>query len=166
MKKVYLAYGSNLNLEQMGERCPDAAVIGSTVLQDYQLLFRGGRHNGVATIEMKRGASVPVLLWQITEKCEKALDRYEGHPHLYRKKRLLVNLDGDELVAMAYVMNEGPPLAMPDAYYYSTILHGYRDCGFDEQILKEAVMYTKDLQDVQKRKSLVPFCTDVLAKLP
>jgi gamma-glutamylcyclotransferase (GGCT)/AIG2-like uncharacterized protein YtfP len=89
---------------------------------------------------MKRGARVPVLLWQITEKCEKALDRYEGHPHLYRKKRLMVNLDGDEMVAMAYVMNAGPPLAMPDAYYYATILHGYRDCGFDESILKQAVM--------------------------
>ena len=166
MKKVYLAYGSNLNLEQMAYRCPDAAVIGTTILHDYQLLFRGGRHSGVATIEMKRGSSVPVLLWEITEKCEKALDRYEGHPHLYRKKRLMVNLDGDELVAMAYVMNEGPPLAMPDAYYYATILDGYHDCGFDEQILKEAVMYTKDLQDVQKRKSERPFCIDVLAKLP
>ena len=166
MKKVYLAYGSNLNLEQMGERCPDAAVIGTTVLHDYQLLFRGGRHNGVATIEMKRGSSVPALLWEITEKCEKALDRYEGHPHLYRKKRLMVNLDGDELFAKAYVMNEGPPLAMPDGYYYSIILDGYHDCGFDEQILKEAVMYTKDLQDVQKRKSERPFCIDVLAKLP
>jgi gamma-glutamylcyclotransferase (GGCT)/AIG2-like uncharacterized protein YtfP len=98
----------------------------------------------VATIEMKRGASVPVLLWQITEKCEKALDRYEGHPHLYRKKNLMVNLDGDELVAMAYIMNPGPPLAMPDAYYYATILHGYRDCGFDEGILKQAVMNTME----------------------
>jgi len=166
MKKIYLAYGSNLNLQQMGVRCPDAAVIGTTVLHDYQLLFRGGRHTGVATIEMKRGSSVPVLLWQITEKCEKALDRYEGHPHLYRKKRLMVNLDGDELVAMAYVMNEGPPLAMPDAYYYSTILDGYYDCGFDEAILKQAVMHTKSLQDAQKRKSVRPFCTDVLAKLP
>jgi len=166
MKKVYLAYGSNLNLEQMGERCPDAAVIGTTILHDYQLLFRGGRHSGVATIEMKRGSSVPVLLWQITEKCEKALDRYEGHPHLYRKKRLLVNLDGDELVAMAYVMNEGPPLAMPDAYYYSTILDGYNDCGFDEGILKQAVMHTKSLQDAQKHKSEWPFSIDTLAKLP
>jgi gamma-glutamylcyclotransferase (GGCT)/AIG2-like uncharacterized protein YtfP len=144
MKKVYLAYGSNLNLEQMAYRCPDAAVIGSTTLHDYQLLFRGSRHNGVATIEIKRGSSVPVLLWQITEKCERALDRYEGHPHLYRKKNLMVNLDGDELVAMAYVMNPGPPLAMPDAYYYATILHGYRDCGFDEGILKQAVMNTME----------------------
>ena len=166
MKKVYLAYGSNLNLQQMGVRCPDAAVIGTTVLHDYQLLFRGDRHSGVATIEMKRGSSVPVLLWQITEKCEKALDRYEGHPHLYRKKRLMVNLDGDELVAMAYVMNEGPPLAMPDAYYYSIILDGYYDCGFDETILKQAVMHTKSLQDAQKHKSEWPFSIDTLAKLP
>ena len=147
MKKVYLAYGSNLNLEQMGYRCPDAAVIGTTMLYDYHLVFRGGRHSGVATIEMKRGASVPVLLWQITEKCEKALDRYEGHPHLYRKKKLIVNMDGDELVAMAYVMNEGPPLAMPDAYYYSTILDGYYDCGFDEAILKQAVMESMEAGD-------------------
>ncbi len=147
MKRIYLAYGSNLNLEQMGERCPDAAVIGTTTLRDYQLLFRGNRHSGVATIERKRGSSVPVLLWQITEKCERALDRYEGHPHLYRKKKLMVNLDGDELVAMAYIMNEGPPLAMPCAYYYSTILDGYHDCGFDEKVLKQAVMQSMEAGD-------------------
>ena len=128
----------------MAYRCPDAAVIGSTVLSDYRLVFRGGRHSCVATIEMKRGSSVPALLWEITGKCEKALNRYEGYPHLYRKKRLLVDLDGYELVAMAYIMNEGPPLAMPDAYYYATILEGYRDCGFDEAILKQAVMGTME----------------------
>ena len=147
MKKVYLAYGSNLNLEQMAYRCPDAAVIGSATLQDHRLVFRGGRQCGVATIEMKRNSSVPVLLWEITEKCERALDRYEGFPHLYRKKRLVVDLDGYELVAMAYVMNAGPPLAMPDAYYYATILEGYRDCGFDEAILKQAMVHTMEALD-------------------
>ena len=141
MKKVYLAYGSNLNLEQMGYRCPDAEVIGSTVLQDYHLVFRGGRHNGVATIEQEQGSAVPVLLWEITKRCEQALDRYEGYPHLYRKEQLTVDLDGEKVQAMAYVMNEGPPPAMPGAYYYATILHGYRDCGFDEAILKQAVMH-------------------------
>ena len=147
MKKVYLAYGSNLNLEQMGERCPDAAIIGTTILKDYQLMFRGGRQSGVATIEMKQGASVPVLLWQITETCERALDRYEGFPHLYRKKDLMVNIDGDEVVAMAYVMNAGPPLAMPNAYYYSTILDGYHDCGFDKAVLKQAVTESMEAVD-------------------
>ena len=140
MKNVYLAYGSNLNLEQMTYRCPDATVIGTTVLPDYRLVFRGGRHSGVATIEQEKGSAVPVLLWEITRRCEQALDRYEGYPHLYRKEQLTVDLDGREVQAMAYVMNAGPPPAMPGAYYYATILHGYRDCGFDEAILKQAVM--------------------------
>ena len=144
MKKIYLAYGSNLNLEQMAYRCPDATVIGTTVLNGYRLVFRGGRHTGVATIEQERGSAVPVLLWEITKRCEQALDRYEGYPHLYRKEQLTVDLDGQEVQAMAYVMNEGPPPAMPGAYYYATILHGYRDCGFDEAILKEAVMRTTE----------------------
>jgi len=144
MKNVYLAYGSNLNLEQMAYRCPDATVIGTTMLPDYRLVFRGGRHSGVATIEQERGSAVPVLLWEITKRCERALDRYEGYPHLYRKEQLTVDLDGEKVQAMAYVMNEGPPPAMPGAYYYATILHGYRDCGFDEAILKEAVMRTTE----------------------
>jgi gamma-glutamylcyclotransferase (GGCT)/AIG2-like uncharacterized protein YtfP len=147
MKKVYLAYGSNLNLEQMGFRCPDAGVIGTTTLKDYRLIFRGNRQNGVATIERKKDSSVPVLLWGITEQCEKSLDRYEGYPRLYRKKKLTVSLDGEDVEAMAYIMNEGPPLAMPNAYYYATILEGYRDCGFDEACLKQAVMYSMGASD-------------------
>ena len=144
MKRIYLAYGSNLNLEQMAYRCPDATVIGTTMLPDYRLVFRGGRHSGVATIEQERGSAVPVLLWEITKRCEQALDRYEGYPHLYRKEQLTVDLDGQEVHSMAYVMNDGPPPAMPGAYYYATILHGYRDCGFHEAILKEAVRRTME----------------------
>ena len=139
MKKIYLAYGSNLNLEQMGVRCPEALVIGTTRLPDYHLIFKGSHSSGVATIEKKRGSSVPVLLWEITKKCEKALDRYEGFPHLYRKKHVRVQFENNELVVMAYIMNEGPPIAVPNAYYYKTILEGYRDCGFNEEILNEAI---------------------------
>lgn len=144
MKKIYLAYGSNLNLEQMGVRCPDALVIGTTLLPDYHLIFKGSHSSGVATIEKKRGSSVPVLLWEITKRCEKALDRYEGFPHLYRKEYLKVQFEGNELVVMAYVMNEGPSLATPNAYYYRTILQGYSDCGFNEEVLNEALEETME----------------------
>ena len=40
--KLYMAYGSNLNLYQMAYRCPTAQVAGKAVLKDYELLFRGG----------------------------------------------------------------------------------------------------------------------------
>ena len=41
--KYYLAYGSNLNIRQMQMRCPGAKPVGTMVLEDYELLFKGDR---------------------------------------------------------------------------------------------------------------------------
>lgn len=64
-QRLYIAYGSNLNLEQMAFRCPTAKVVGKSELKDYELLFRGGRRGAVATVEPKEGSTVPVLIWEI-----------------------------------------------------------------------------------------------------
>lgn len=48
-RKIYIAYGSNLHQQQMKYRCPDAEVLGTAMLQDYELEFRG-----VATIVPKK----------------------------------------------------------------------------------------------------------------
>jgi gamma-glutamylcyclotransferase (GGCT)/AIG2-like uncharacterized protein YtfP len=136
---IYVAYGSNLNLEQMEFRCPYATVLGGGVLPDYQLLFRGGDGGAVATVEPKKGGSVPVLLWEITPRDEEALDRYEGWPHLYRKETVAVGY-GEKLVeAMVYIMNEGRPLGLPSEYYLNTIMAGYESAGFNRKVLDQAV---------------------------
>ena len=77
---MYAAYGSNLNFAQMEHRCPDATVYGAAELKDHELLFRGSPTSAVATIEPKEGSSVPILLWEISAKDERSLDRYEGFP--------------------------------------------------------------------------------------
>ena len=65
MKKYYIAYGSNLNLEQMKMRCPDSKLIGTGMLNNYQLLFRSNnRHNAVATVEPCLGEKVPVGIFE------------------------------------------------------------------------------------------------------
>ena len=79
----YIAYGSNLNRAQMALRCPDAKVVGTGEIKDYELLFRGNRNGAVATVEPKKGESVPVLIWEISPRDEFNLDRYEGYPRLY-----------------------------------------------------------------------------------
>ena len=71
--KLYIAYGSNLNLPQMAHRCPSAKVVGASEIKNYALVFRGGRNGAVATIEPCEGSSVPVLLWKITPKDEATL---------------------------------------------------------------------------------------------
>ena len=38
--KFYLAYGSNLDMERMGRRCPYAVPVGVTEIYGYRLLFK------------------------------------------------------------------------------------------------------------------------------
>lgn len=137
--KLYLAYGSNLNLEQMAYRCPYATVRGPAVLHGYRLLFRGSKKSAVATVEPAGDGHVPVLLWEITPRDEEALDRYEGYPHFYHKETVTVSLNGKDAEAMVYIMNEGHPLGLPNKYYLDIILDGYVSAGFDHAGLEEAV---------------------------
>lgn len=65
MAKLYVAYGSNLNKQQMKGRCPDAKFVGTGVIENYELQFKGSLYGAHATIAPKEGASVPVGLWTI-----------------------------------------------------------------------------------------------------
>lgn len=140
-EKLYFAYGSNINLDQMAYRCPAAEVVGPVVLENYQLLFRGNyKGNGVATIKPHKGRKVHGLLWKITPDCEKSLDVYEGFPRLYDKQTVTVrDQSGQEVTVMAYVMT---PLckepAVPSHAYYTGILEGFRQNGLPTAPLKRA----------------------------
>jgi len=142
-----------MNLEQMANRCPTAAVVGASEMKDYRLLFRGGHAHAVATVEPHKGGAVPVLVWEITPADEASLDRYEGFPWLYRKETVKVKLDGKTISVMVYIMNgddaaEGyRPLGRPSVYYYSTILEGYKSAGFDIEILRKATTDSVEIEE-------------------
>ena len=72
-ENLYFAYGSNLDLEQMAQRCPDAETVGPVRLENYELRFRG---NGFATVTPKKGSVVYGLVWKLTPNCEQSLDRF------------------------------------------------------------------------------------------
>lgn len=138
---LYFAYGSNINLEQMVYRCPDASVVGPVVLEGWELLFRSNsRGNGVATIAPCEGGRVHGLLWRITPECEQSLDIYEGYPNLYDKTEVTVrDRTGQEFVVMAYEMtNLWREPSVPSIYYYQVILEGYRQNGLPTAALKRA----------------------------
>ena len=104
MKKLYLAYGSNLNLGQMAQRCPTAMVLGAAQLNGWRLTFRGFDGGAVANIEQEKESEVPVLIWELEPADEEALDIYEGFPFLYRKVMVTVVFEGKPIEAMAYIM--------------------------------------------------------------
>lgn len=145
MKKIYAAYGSNLNLRQMAFRCPDTTVVGTAELKDHELVFRGNSGFGVATVEPRKGGSVPILLWEISKRDEKNLDCYEGWPTFYGKQTLSFQADGQTIPAMVYVMTPGHEAALPSEAYYETILEGYADNGLDPAVLEHALRRTAEL---------------------
>ena len=66
-KRYYIAYGSNLNVEQMMRRCPGAKPIGTAMLEHNILYFRGSGSGYYLTIEPKIGSKVPVAVWEVTQ---------------------------------------------------------------------------------------------------
>lgn len=138
-KKLYLAYGSNMNKGQMKHRCPDATVEGKAVLQDYELVFMGRSESAVANILPAKGETVPVVIWSISERDERNLDVYEGYPHLYTKETVRVELNGAKIEAMAYVMTPGHKYGRPAYRYYQTIAEGYTSFKISYEYLKQAV---------------------------
>ena len=131
-EKIYIAYGSNMNKEQMKRRCPNAIPIGNGILKDYKLVFKG-----VADIIKCQGEKVPVAIWRITEECEKALDIYEGYPRLYRKEYVDIEINGEKITGMVYVMNYGN-IAPPNYGYYQVINNGYNDFKIEKKALHKA----------------------------
>lgn len=144
-KRYYIAYGSNLNIPQMRMRCPGARIIGTSVIEDYQLLFKGSKTGSYLTIEPMEGSEVPVVIWEVTETDEKALDRYEGYPNFYYKTEMTLDIKGIRTgkirrrQAFVYIMHEERELGIPSWFYVNTCLDGYRAFGFEEQYLFDAI---------------------------
>lgn len=145
MSKYYLAYGSNICVDRMRIRTPEAKIIGTGMLRGWQLIFRE-----YATIRKCSVFETPVLVWEISDNDERRLDKYEGFPLMYKKRDFtlpVLGLNGEKLgdfTTMAYIMtpeavkkrSEAP---VPFCEYYNLIDYGYRLFGFNRGILEEAL---------------------------
>lgn len=143
-KRLYVAYGSNLNVVQMKHRCSTAKVYGKGILNDYRLIFKGTRGNAYLTIEPYKGGKVPVAIWDIKPEDEMALDRYEGYPSFYYKEDIKVELGSGEIVtAMVYIMTnemkDRIKFNIPSRSYLVTVKEGYKNHGFNTRFIEEAI---------------------------
>ena len=127
----YIAYGSNMVEEQMAVRCPEARLIGTGYISGARLEFY--LHATVEKTGDKRNR-VPVAVWEINDKDERSLDRYEGYPIYYIKEEWPVHMiDGSEISGMIYLMKmirKSPP----HTQYYEGIANAYRRLELSSQI--------------------------------
>lgn len=158
-KKLYVAYGSNLNLEQMEHRCPTARRYGVGEIRDYALQFKGEPLGAFATISPQKGASVPAAVWTLRPRDEQRLDLYEGVPRFYSKQTVTVQLQDETVEALVYIMDPRRGFGLPSPEYYQTVRQGYEDFGLDVAKLDAAVqdsshrLYTALAQEMHQKRS-------------
>ena len=105
-RKLYIAYGSNLNKGQMAWRCPTARYVGTGMVEGYELKFKGRPEGAYATIDPKKGGKVPVAIWEIQPYDEFRLNQYEGYPNHYFTRNIPVKIGNHEVTGMVYIMNK------------------------------------------------------------
>lgn len=121
----YFAYGSNLCVRQMAQRCPDATDPRRATLADHDWLIN---ERGVATVEPFTGSEVHGVVWQLSDRDLATLDSAEGVPVRYRRDRLTVRTDEGPAPAWVYIDHRAEP-GPPRPGYLERILDGARHHG-------------------------------------
>ena len=90
---LYFAYGSNLSISQMKQRCPKSKLLHKGYLRDYKLVFSRYSsiwHGSVADVIRVEGRHVWGLLYEMPKDDLKSLDSFEGFPRMYNRKLMTI----------------------------------------------------------------------------
>lgn len=137
---LYAAYGSNMDPEQMLQRCPSSPSAGTGWLRDWRLTFGGedlGWEGALAAIVPDPGSAVFVVLYDLAEADEHALDSWEGADiGLYTKIRVRVDTLDGQVLAWLYALRayEG---GLPSARYLGVIADAAEKAGAPTDYVKD-----------------------------
>lgn len=131
----YIAYGSNLNIKDMKDRCPFSKIVGTATLKNSSLVFKGSCDE-YSYLTLEDGDNdIPLGIFEISENDERVLDIYEGYPELYEKRFIKIDLDDKPVEALIYIMKQKYDYYLPSIEYIERVLEGYNDFAFDQKII-------------------------------
>jgi hypothetical protein len=133
--KLYFAYGSNMDILQMSNRCPEAYLIGKAVLNGYRFIINS---RGVATIVPDHSRTVYGLIWKISRIDEDILDEYEGVDYkIYTKAYIDVIMKSKTIrQVLVYVASDFQP-GKPRQNYLELIINACVQQQLPESYVKE-----------------------------
>jgi len=147
---LYFAYGSNMNWDQMRERCPSAKFVCIARLTNHRLVFprkSDTRGCGVSSVEAAKNGDVWGVVFQIDELDVGRLDKREGYNPIlepernsYVRKEIRVDGDGDNarpLTVFTCVANHQPGQHRPSAEYERAIVEGAKFWHLPADYLKK-----------------------------
>ena len=135
----YFAYGSNMNPEQMEERCPGADPVGIGYIDNCRTIIN---ERGVATIVPAPGEYACGILWAVSEGHIRTLDEKEGVRYrTYLKTEKSIKLESMELPALVYIASKSL-IGRPRPGYLEKLIQGANYFKLGD----EFVNYLEDLK--------------------
>lgn len=110
---LYAAYGNNMHPEQMSTRAPHSPFAGTGWLEGWRLTFCGNDptwEGAVATVVQDPSDRVFVVLYDVPEEDERAMDRWEGTDRMSARK-IRVRVDRRPTVPV------GPPVGAQESEF-------------------------------------------------
>ena len=140
---LYAAYGSNMDPEQMLERCPHSPAAGTGWLTGWRLTFGAEEHGWDGALPMivpDADGQVFVALYEVSAQDLAVLDSWEGaDTGLYSRLKLRVStLEGDVL-ASGYILDDYEG-GLPSARMIGLIADAAEAAGAPDE-------YVADLRD-------------------
>ncbi len=132
----YFAYGSNMDADQMRERCPDSELVGVATLKNYTLgftIYSPTRECGCADIVASEGGNVYGLLYSVSDADLEALDRFEGHPVHYRRITVTVETSDGPVTAESYEVVDKKSDLPPSEHYLDLLVGAATRHGFPDE---------------------------------
>lgn len=158
-KLYYFAYGSNLLMEQMSNRCPSSLPHTRGILRDYKLVYKANpRGRGVADVIKSKGDKVYGAIYEVTPEDLKKLDRYEGRPTVYDRKTVKVETRFGMIDCIVYIMSPKFEYKLPSVEYFKKIFYGYGDWSLPQKFL------TSSYKAFKKEVELLPPAKNNVAK--
>lgn len=118
---LYFAYGSNMDPEQMHNRCPGAEPIAIGCRDGYRLIINS---RGVASIIEDPNSHCYGIVWTVSEKHLRSLDKCEGVIHgTYVKELAKVRVQDENLDSVVYIASD-QTLGMPHEGYIDKLVAG------------------------------------------
>ena len=133
-KIMYFAYGSNMCIRQMNERCPDNSKIGIGQLSGYRWIIST---RGYANVVKSPDDDVWGVIYEISIQDEAKLDGYEGvSTKCYLKENLDILIDRKIKNCLTYV-DPITEIGIPSYTYSNTINEGVLDSKLPEEYVEK-----------------------------
>lgn len=140
MSATYFAYGSNLDEDQMRDRCGDTVIVAAGFLRDFRLAFTrrsSGWCGGVADVVPSPGSQVWGIIYTIPDEGLCALDRHEGYPRHYQRFLASIETSTDTIDAWTYFVVDKEEFVAPRRQYLDILRAAARQHGFPEAYMRQ-----------------------------